>query len=74
MMHVETTIASAAEGPSGAEWEALENLFYIVTLLYIVGHFCDLLYSDLFCARPFWPLSETRSWPRMAAFMLIGRD
>lgn len=33
MMCVETMFASAAEGPSVAEWEALENVFYIVTLL-----------------------------------------
>lgn len=33
MMHIETMFALAAEGPLVAEWEALENVFYIVTLL-----------------------------------------
>lgn len=33
MMHIETMFALAAEGPSVAEWEALEKVFYIVTLL-----------------------------------------
>lgn len=33
MMHVEAMLALAAEGPSGAEWKALENGLYVVTLL-----------------------------------------